>query len=1709
MLMYFFLLLNTQHLIILGLFESPIPEDSVTESFVFQDIEYLLCGYRVTWDEAHIICLSYKAQLATLDSEPKSDFVVRAIAESNFGFDDFWIGARSDLAGSWYWVSSQQRLATEKSLYENYPPWYPTSPPRKMQCLTIDRRNHDLPIFVPLSCSRFRPFVCQKDENAMFARKITMIAMTRVGDEEFTVYSARVTWAEAVVQCRKEKLQIAEVKSVVEAHALALSMLRARPEGIENAWIGGYLKDATWTWLPSANEINQDTGLWRNGSKSFHECLMLDRHICETPVYLEAKCDRKRDVICQKPSRRSLGKAPVLVSIEGCTYWLGFNPVQWLAARRSCSELNATLVLLDSERTIKQMMKLMLENRNELKHVWTDGRRTSSPLRDSYDRLEGEWLWESTQEPIPRAGESFIPWCNTERYNNGTECLNLDREDYDSPIVYGLDCNQSQTYVCQPLSGPCVSHKIGSPSIVDNISSELLSLTREATALKVWPPYQSKTSETPIATLRENTINANTFHITLTLPSSTPYPNVQGFATLPSSGLWQQVNESSLNNSKVNIEHISHNNVGAISKTGLTDFLRPYFQLSFPTLPQFGIKLVSAQTADAFSILKEKPHESTDKTTKTPFDISPLGQRSTTAKSTTISLLASTVLSDADFEISRKLLDFVTHSSTDHTSTTDSERRRTDQDSGIHTKLADSSINIPAFKSTTHLLNFVTHSSADHTSTSDNEGGPTDQDSKIQTKLADSSINITAFKSKTHLLDFVTHPSADHTSTSDNEGGPTDQDSKIQTKLADSSINITAFKSKTHLLDFVTHPSADHTSTSDNEGGRSDQNSGIHTKLADSSFNIEAFKSTTHLLDFIAHSTADHTSTTDNEGSRTDQDSGIYTKLADSSINIPAFKSTTHFLDFIAHSTADHTSTTDNEGSRTDQDSGIYTKLADSSINIPAFKSTTRSQKEPMSNAYNGEVDLRLSEHNVSENADETYLPYLSTLPMNLESTTVSSGPAVVEINTISSSVPTISTRRMENVTSEKHSNSEMVLSAKSELQQVTNSSKSVESVNSIVPNNRWDYEQKNENANGYNSSKVPAGPSTPKMSSSMYTLTNWTTDTLNASSQPIDDQHQTFLQSSPTASRSTSSSSSSTVTNSWDIKTKAYSIDETVDWESDTDVIFQKKITKSTKNPLEATKKIVFEHENIEDGGTVSWEGIGSPNKKKNGKKLKNPFEVHDDAMNFQREEEEEEQEEKKEDGNNLYDDEPEPIGRPAVTKSYITITGGIRKNFEGVTEFMHKKDTENENYKVEDKALLVQKLLLQAKSKNNKLKNANDRRVEQTTIPQSRKMNVKAFSLRPYYVAERPLSLNFSSNGGSDETRILPIYGARHETATSTIDEGTAIIGEDGRADHYTFSQNSKLKSTNFEMSNIWDLINDVKIDFNTNTLSSFLQHHNVLNSMDEFKINFNGNPIRVRIKKSPPDDPSALSESTKLTRAYRSMTNENTGSSDFLQLFLRINKKPKNFQKSPNLFHNLSKNSSLANDSLTRTAELYLNIHSYPFSSNAYTRPIREPESIRLNLSKNPPLLLEKLFNPRNEPDDFYYSIFESMMNSGQLIGLNRKRYLLYLVLRQLINMTEADLKLYNSESFTSNGLLPRDSLIDFQKRVHQVIGQWKNPKSVLSQRSLMDETDPSNPSVNENSASPINENKIPTLFIRASLGLEKNSTNEKPSRNLNRH
>lgn len=76
---------------------------------------------------------------------------------------EFWIGAQSDNGDSWYWIHKKQKLNLDHTFYGDLKIWDPSGVnSNNDNCLTVYRKRHSTPTFVPLQCSKKRPFICQR-----------------------------------------------------------------------------------------------------------------------------------------------------------------------------------------------------------------------------------------------------------------------------------------------------------------------------------------------------------------------------------------------------------------------------------------------------------------------------------------------------------------------------------------------------------------------------------------------------------------------------------------------------------------------------------------------------------------------------------------------------------------------------------------------------------------------------------------------------------------------------------------------------------------------------------------------------------------------------------------------------------------------------------------------------------------------------------------------------------------------------------------------------------------------------------------------------------------------------------------------------------------------------------------------------------------------------------------------------------------------------------------------------------------------------------------------------------------------------------------------------------------------------------------------------------------------------------------------------------
>ncbi|XP_066998029.2 lymphocyte antigen 75 isoform X2 [Anabrus simplex] len=361
---------------------------------VFKDVahnlEYEFHTQAATWSQARIICERNGSTLAELTTLPLAMYVSEALVESVLGNRLLWIGARKT-NGSFRWLKSDQEIHTDSEIF---PKWAPvTHSADEELCVAVGRESHHFPVFVKLSCLLQRPFICQGPPSTK--KQVRLLENPeRIGNTMYYLYDGEVSWSEAVEHCNSQKSQLAALPNGEIVDKIGRRMLRSRP-ALEDVWIGGsYDEDKMgWYWVSNATE---PIPLERNGASGYPPwfggkvtntsgCILLDRHLCETPLFLPGSCMRKKAFICQK---------------EIDHVWLGGRIIfpdgelEWLFK-------NGTKVTVDE--------LVFLTNRT----------KTGTALCDSK---------EERRKEMP--------------------CLNLDRENHRIPMVYGLNCNLQQHFIC-------------------------------------------------------------------------------------------------------------------------------------------------------------------------------------------------------------------------------------------------------------------------------------------------------------------------------------------------------------------------------------------------------------------------------------------------------------------------------------------------------------------------------------------------------------------------------------------------------------------------------------------------------------------------------------------------------------------------------------------------------------------------------------------------------------------------------------------------------------------------------------------------------------------------------------------------------------------------------------------------------------------------------------------------------------------------------------------------------------------------------------------------------------------------------------------------------------------------------------------------------------------------------------------------------------
>nr|CAD7576352.1 unnamed protein product [Timema californicum] len=424
-----------------------------SEMFTANEVAYLFFNEKVTWGEANLICPTRNGTLAILSDMEKSSFVSQAMAESSLATENAWVGGQR-VGLNWLWVSTGDFIPSEPEEDDPYPPW--VEPPaltvdvnsshpfdrQEKHCLTIARKGHEDPIFANLQCNLSRPFICQISPPEDDGPPKPQLPPMMLDQTDYSFFIARRTWNEAVSHCRLVGKQLATVSSMKVVENLAQRMLRTRPV-MENAWIAGHYENGHWSWMhtediiPETPDENFYPPWFYNKTTKTSGCLLLDRHLRNTPRFLEAKCDRKRPFICQSVKKKPEDtKGPEQIGTTN--YYFSLTRQTWSAAKTSCETFfgskDAHLIYAKEEENVRQIVRYMAERKDELHHIWLGGQFKGDGFK---------WL-DST--PVDDTASYFYPI--EKHHYREMACLNLDREDHNSPLMYGLGCTFKQHFIC-------------------------------------------------------------------------------------------------------------------------------------------------------------------------------------------------------------------------------------------------------------------------------------------------------------------------------------------------------------------------------------------------------------------------------------------------------------------------------------------------------------------------------------------------------------------------------------------------------------------------------------------------------------------------------------------------------------------------------------------------------------------------------------------------------------------------------------------------------------------------------------------------------------------------------------------------------------------------------------------------------------------------------------------------------------------------------------------------------------------------------------------------------------------------------------------------------------------------------------------------------------------------------------------------------------
>ncbi|KAF2894298.1 hypothetical protein ILUMI_11875 [Ignelater luminosus] len=435
-------------------------ESDSADRFMYRSRQFILSSMKLGYRSAMKACqFQFKGELAMLKERHTMDFVAEAMSETRLSLDTLWIAARRDINTTiWYWDGEKdQHLQFDKKFEELMVHTAIASYNR--ECLGFGREDHDKPQLRPLECEARRGFICEKTGVIDPSGMSTHRGWIKIGRREYKILSVKVPYDVAASRCFSLQVDsnLAVITDFNTSEQLGRYLLIGRPS-LENAWIGARWKGSQFEFEPETIPLNNKTvdnfPPWRKSEiQKAGGCILLDRHLSNVTLFVEANCNRERAVICyRKINESGISTESFDIIIDERGYRVQLNAKPWREAVSYCKDnypgKKGKLVEIVGVDVLKDLIYIMSENRTALHHIWIGGKFYLNDT--SATTIPEKWKWDSNGDKID---VGLVKLLDNDTYDAFVEdhnnCLNMDRENHLVPLFYGTICEFSQIFICQ------------------------------------------------------------------------------------------------------------------------------------------------------------------------------------------------------------------------------------------------------------------------------------------------------------------------------------------------------------------------------------------------------------------------------------------------------------------------------------------------------------------------------------------------------------------------------------------------------------------------------------------------------------------------------------------------------------------------------------------------------------------------------------------------------------------------------------------------------------------------------------------------------------------------------------------------------------------------------------------------------------------------------------------------------------------------------------------------------------------------------------------------------------------------------------------------------------------------------------------------------------------------------------------------------------